>query len=342
MRTAILGVGSLGTVLGASIVHNGGDVILIDANQEHVDALNKNGAVIGGNLDLKNVPVHAITPDQMEGIYDIVIVLLKQTANQEALTNLLRFLDENSVVCTLQNGLPEESVAEIVGAERTIGGTVQWGALWTGPGRASLTSPLDAFFIEISSLSGEITQKVNDVAEFLKQGCRVVVVDNLSGIRWTKLLMNAALSGMSAAIGDTMGAVIDHEKAVLCAAHIIDECIRVATANGIKLVELVPGLNFYEFTVGTETERQATVERIRQVWGPHKIVKASMLNDMERGIPCEINYINGEICKYGARLGIDTPFNDEVVKIIKEFEAKKIPFPTVQSSVARFNIPVLP
>ena len=124
MRTAILGAGSLGTIMGAVVSKNGGDVVLVDSYKEHVDALNEKGATVTGYLDLKNIPVKAITPDQMDGIYDVVIVLLKQTANAVALRNLLPFIDENSVVCTLQNGIPEEAVAEIVGSDRTVGGTV--------------------------------------------------------------------------------------------------------------------------------------------------------------------------------------------------------------------------
>lgn len=127
MKVGILGAGSLGTIMGAVVTKNGGEVTLIDVNKEHVDTLNKKGATVTGYLDLKNIPVKAITPDEMEGIYDIIIVLVKQTANKVALPRLLNYVDEDSVVCTLQNGIPEESVAEIFGTDRTVGGTVGWG-----------------------------------------------------------------------------------------------------------------------------------------------------------------------------------------------------------------------
>ena len=81
-RVAIIGAGSLGTIMAAVVSTNGGECVLIDTNKEHVDALNKNGATITGYLDLKNIPVKAITPDQMEGIYDIVIILTKQLVNK--------------------------------------------------------------------------------------------------------------------------------------------------------------------------------------------------------------------------------------------------------------------
>ena len=123
MRTAILGCGAMGTVLGAYLNKNGHDTILIDNYKDHVKALNKKGARVIGCGDL-TVPVKAITPDLMEGKYDLVFLLTKQTANKEVLSHLLPFLKADSTVCTLQNGVPEPSVASIIGKEKTVGGTV--------------------------------------------------------------------------------------------------------------------------------------------------------------------------------------------------------------------------
>ena len=69
MKVAILGCGAMGTVLGAYMTKNGCDVEMIDSYQAHVDALNEKGAHIVGTVDF-TVPVKAVTPEQMEGIYD--------------------------------------------------------------------------------------------------------------------------------------------------------------------------------------------------------------------------------------------------------------------------------
>ena len=79
MKVAILGCGAMGTVLGAYMTMGGCDVELIDNYQAHVDKMNQSGAHIIGTVNL-NVPVRAITPEQMHGIYDIVFLLQKQTA----------------------------------------------------------------------------------------------------------------------------------------------------------------------------------------------------------------------------------------------------------------------
>ena len=88
MRVAIMGAGSLGTIIGALMNHQGKAVDLIDVSQENVDALNASGATITGFMEL-NTPVRAYTPDQMSGQYDLVFLLNKQTTNQIVLKNLL-------------------------------------------------------------------------------------------------------------------------------------------------------------------------------------------------------------------------------------------------------------
>lgn len=89
MRTAILGCGAMGTILGAYLARAGCPVDLIDSYQEHVDALNQHGAHIIGTQEF-TVPVRAITPEQMMGQYDLVFLFTKQTANHTVLPRLNR------------------------------------------------------------------------------------------------------------------------------------------------------------------------------------------------------------------------------------------------------------
>lgn len=120
MKTAIYGAGSLGTVLGAYLAKAGVDVDLITRNREHVDALNKDGAKIIGTVNM-TVPVHALTPDEMTEKYELIILLTKQLDNVNVLKNLQKNMTDDCIVCTLQNGLPELSVSEVVGGGQDYG-----------------------------------------------------------------------------------------------------------------------------------------------------------------------------------------------------------------------------
>ena len=164
MKVAILGCGAMGTVLGAYMTKNGCDVGMIDSYQAHVDALNEKGAHIVGTVDF-TVPVKAITPEQMEGIYDIVFLFTKQTANDVVLPNLLPHLGPDSTVCTLQNGVPEPFVASYVGEARTVGGTVLWGATFMEPGVSELTQDLSRndHLFEIGEMDGSIGPRIQNI-----------------------------------------------------------------------------------------------------------------------------------------------------------------------------------
>ena len=156
MKIGILGCGAMGTVMGAYMTKNGLDVELIDSYKEHVDVLNKNGAHIIGSVDMI-VPVKAVTPEEMKGIYDLIFLFTKQTVNDTVLKNLLPHLNEKSTVCTLQNGVPEHFVAGYVGEERTLGGTVLWGATFVKPGVSELTQDItkNDHLFEIGAIDGK-------------------------------------------------------------------------------------------------------------------------------------------------------------------------------------------
>ena len=127
MRIAIYGAGSLGTILGAFISQKGVNIELINRNKAHVEALRTKGAQVTGTLNFCQ-PVTAYTPDEMNGIYDILFLMTKQQNNPEVVQKLKNYLAPDGVLVTFQNGLPEMQIASIVGEERVLGCTVAWGA----------------------------------------------------------------------------------------------------------------------------------------------------------------------------------------------------------------------
>ena len=137
-RIAIMGAGSLGTILGAHIAKNR-QIDLIDANKAHVDALNKNGAKVVG-FDEFTVPVKALTPDQMTGQYDLFFYMAKQLFNDVCFEQMKAHSHEKTIICTFQNGMPELAVAKAFGEEKVLGAPVNWGATFVEPGVSRLTS----------------------------------------------------------------------------------------------------------------------------------------------------------------------------------------------------------
>lgn len=326
MRVAILGCGAMGTVLGAFLTKNGCNVELVDNYKEHVDALNRDGAKIIGTQNF-TVPVKALLPEQMEGIYDIVFLFTKQTANSSVLPKLLEHLDDNSTVCTLQNGVPEPYVAEIAGVSRTVGGAVLWGATFEGPGVSNLTQNLDNLdhYFDIGEIDGSITERIKTVQKVLEYMGPAKVSRELMASRWGKLVNNACMSGMSAACNLTFGGVLDNEKARACLSYLGYEVKKCCEAEGYQMPLLVFGYKPDSLDIIDQKmydENQQMFIDMYQVALPGK---ASMLQDLEKGKITEVAMINGYVSQVGKKHGIPTPFNDTVCRIVSGIEKKELP-----------------
>lgn len=320
-RIAVMGAGSLGTILGAYLSKAGRDVVLIDAYQAHVDALNQNGAKVTGTVDM-TVPVKAITPDQMEGEYDLFFYLAKQTFNDTAIPQMLAHMGPESVICTGQNGLPERAVSLAAGAERVLGSPVGWGATFMGPGCSALTSTSCAFYL--GTMDGAITDKLLEVKSILEDMCPVHVSENLMGYRWTKLLVNCTFSGLSASFGCTFGDVLDNEKAVRLAVKLGAECIAVAKGCGVRMEpHSIAGDLDKVFVWGDEETIRRSIAAVRKGWEPHRKLVASMAQDLAHGRKCEIDAINGVASASGLDVHVPTPLNDTVVKVVRGIQDGK-------------------
>ena len=315
MRMAIMGAGSLGTILGAYISRAGYPIDLIDPYQEHVDTLNEKGAHVIGTVDFVQ-KVTAITPDQMEGVYDLIIYMAKQTYNDTAIPQIMAHIDENSTVCVCQNGIPEYAVSAAIGSERVVGAPVGWGATFLGPGCSALTTDEGRLNFTLGSLDGPVNERVLKAKKILECMGEVHVSENLMGLRWTKLLMNATFSGLSTALGTTFGGVLDDDVAMQLILRIGKECLDVAAEKGITM-EPYEGYDFYQaFKRGNPQTNAESIKLIREIWQPHYKLTASMAQDVMKGRKCEIYDINGVVCNAGAECGIPTPVSDIVVKVV--------------------------
>lgn len=323
MRYAIYGAGSLGTVLGAFITKNGGDIDLINRNKEHVAALNANGAHVIGTTDI-TVPVKAITPDEMCGEYDIILLMTKQLFNVEVVSFLKDYLSENGVIVTLQNGLPEPGIAEIVGKNRTMGCTVEWGATLSAPGVCTLTSDPESLSFHMGKMEGITDEQFNSVKSLLELMCPVYEETNLLGARWSKLLINATFSGLGTVVGGVFGDVSENKPAAKVAIRCMKECIDVGHASGIEFAP-VQGKNITKlFYYKNALKRAFSTFLIPIAMKKHRAIEPSMLQDLKKGKACEIDAINGVVCEWGRRNNIPTPINDRIVDIIKKIEAGEL------------------
>jgi len=256
----------------------------------------------------------------MEGKYDVLFLMTKQLFNKEVVTMLKDYLTEDGVIVTLQNGIPEPGIAEIVGSAHTMGCVVEWGASLDEPGVCTLTSEPDSLSFHMGAMEGITQAQTELVKGLLEKMCPVYMEDNLIGARWSKLLINATFSGIGTVIGGSFGDVCTDKAAKQLAVECMKECIDVGQAAGAVFAP-VQGKDITKlFYYKTPVEKAVSKLLVPIAMKKHKDIVPSMLQDIRNGKPCEVDAINGVVCEWGRKTGIKTPVNDRIVRLIKDIQ----------------------
>ena len=174
---------------------------------------------------------------------------------------------------------------------------------------------------------GSFTDAASALAYVREQGAPLVV--KAAGLAAGKgVIVATELSQAEEAVrecfGGTFGDAAENKTSRVCCQNLIKECIDVAAAAGIK-IEPVQGKDILKLL---DYKRNRIKKKISFALIPicikkHGLLKASMLQDLEKGKKCEVDAINGVVCAYGRKYGVPTPYNDKVCEIIHGIEDGK-------------------
>lgn len=187
-----------------------------------------------------------------------------------------------------------------------------------------LTSEPDSLSYHMGKMDGISDKQYDMVKSVLELMCPVHEEPNLLGARWSKLLINATFSGLGTVVGGVFGDVSENKKARKVAIRCMKECIDVGHSAGIEFAP-VQGKNITKlFYYKGALKRAVATMLIPIAMKKHRNIEPSMLQDIKKGKPCEIDAINGVICEWGRKGNIPTPINDKIVEIIKKFETGEL------------------
>src|SRR3954463_10045815 len=162
MQLTIVGAGAIGGVTGAYLIKAGHDVTFVDLVYEHVNTINERGLTIEGIRGEFTVPARAIHPRDLQGPLEAVVIAVKAIPTEAAARQMLPYLADDGYIVSLQNGLNEETIASVVGKERTIGAHINWAADYLEPGRI-VHGGAGSFYV--GELDGELTPRVQQLEE---------------------------------------------------------------------------------------------------------------------------------------------------------------------------------
>ena len=312
MKICVLGAGALGCAMGGVLTEAGNEVWLVNRSRAHVDAMKRHGLKMRENGVDRFVPVHATTDcDEIaatSGAVDLIIVLVKSFHTHDAITAALPIVGKDTLVLSLQNGLGHEDILAVaVGRERVLAGKTYAGGVMLGPGHIIVgTKGKDT---HIGELDGRVSERITRIADTFNQaGLITTVSDNIMGTMWDKLLVNVATGALSGITGLTYGELYQIPEVEACAVAAVSEAMAVARANGIRLSTTDAREPWIKAAVGLPPE-----------------FKASMLQSLEKGSVTEIDYVNGSVVRWGAKVGVPTPVNQALVACVKGVERAVLP-----------------
>jgi len=290
----IVGTGAMACLFAGRLSAAKVRVIMLGTWSEGLQALRQHGVRL---IDPEGKEqAHAIQatsdPKDCSGIR-YALVLVKSWQTSRASTQLAECLAEDGLALTLQNGIGnKEQLAQRLGAKRVALGITTSGATLLEPGRVR---PAGEGTISLSAHPGLTT-----LSNLLRAAGFVVEnAPDANALLWGKLVINAAINPLTALLGVPNGELLNRSSARTLLQATARETAAVAVAQGIRLPYPDP-------VVTAENIARRTAENC-----------SSMLQDVQRGAPTEIDAICGAIVRAGEQTGVSTPINRTLWLLIR-------------------------
>jgi 2-dehydropantoate 2-reductase len=340
-RIAVIGAGAIGGYTGGQLAHNGFDVTLIDPWPEHIEAIRKDGLALEGMTREEFVcarprTMHLCEVQALakEKPIDIAMVAVKSYDTEWATRFIAPYLATDGYVVSLQNCMNEETIAGVVGWDKTIGAIpALLGAELYAPGRVRRTSTRGASPYEVyrvGEVHGRITKRLEAFATMIATVDSVKATTNLWGERWSKLCVNGMANGVAAATGMSGNEMHGDAKIRGLSIRLGGEGVRIGQALGYQLEHI----RMHEpetLARAAEGDRRALDEIEGQILAAlssntrSNLARPSMGQDMMKGRRTEIDFINGVIAAKGEALGRPAPTHRALVAAVKRVESGAVP-----------------
>jgi 2-dehydropantoate 2-reductase len=295
----IVGSGALGCLFAARLAAAGYPVNVLGAWPAGLAALNQRGvSLVMADGSRQNYPVSASARPQDFAGAKFALVVVKAWQTERAAQQLFETLAVDGLALTLQNGLGNrEQLLARLGAERVASGVITTGATLLGPGEVRWAGE--------GQISLGSHPRLTPLADALRAaGFAVVTMDDVNSLVWSKLVINAAINPLTALLGVPNGELLTRPAARTLSAALANEVAAVAASQSIALT-------FADPVAAAESVAERTAANL-----------SSMLQDVHRGAPTEIDAICGAVVRAGQAVGVRTPVNDVMLQLIRALRSE--------------------
>lgn len=310
MRIAVWGGGSLGLLWTARLTPLFPEAVLLVRTEKQRDWIRERGILLtrpSGEKERIPAAVRWIGEVVNES-FDCLFIMVKQRDLREVAESLTAFSRPPSLVLLWQNGLGQDGpFGSVLPPGVLCGAVTTEGALREGPGEVRHTGEgttwIGPFSEELAhpGIAAKLMEKLKDAGISIEWENRIV------RRIWEKVMVNCAINPLTALLRIPNGGLLHSDDARFLMKSIVEEAVSVARAEGIAL------------------EAEDMLKRAEEVCRKTAVNRSSMLQDVERGRLTEIDWINGEVVRRGARAGIETPVNQTLVRLIHLLEMRRDP-----------------
>lgn len=319
-KVAIVGTGANGASIGADLALAGEDVLFIEQWPAHVEAMRAHGVTIEMaertvTADVRTL--HLCEVATLRESFDIVLLLVKAYDTRWAAHLIAPHLRDTGLMAGVQNGMTTGVVADVVGAERTIGAVIEITSSMTVPGRVDRHSGPDRSWFAVGGIGPTTAGRAEEIARLLRHSGHVDVVEDIEATKWMKLVSNATTLATTA----ILGLPIAEAAAVQAMREIMLSAGQEALDASVGLGN--PVLPIFGLTPADVAREEGVVETLLNtlVEGfvlPHSTT--TILQDWIKGRRSEVDDINGHVVRTLNALGRPAPVNRAVVEVAQAVE----------------------
>jgi len=320
----VLGAGAIGCNVSTDLARAGHAPVVVDPWPAQVEALRTQGLRVTLPDGEEQAPpleaVHLCDFASLKRTYETYDVALIAMKSQDArwMAEFIRpHLAADAVVVGLMNGMNDETIASVVGRERTVGAVIELAAELFVPGETRRKTPRGRTWFALGELDGTVSPRVEMLRDLLSCCAQVSTTTNIAGAKWTKLVTNSMVLSPFAMLGVQSYEATQNPEIFDLIRRIGRETIAVGQAHGFQL-EPIFGLTAEEFG-GTP---DAIVDTLVTTLVGHigKQSRNTAFQDLLKKRRSETDYINGLVVRLGQEAGIATPANQAVVDIVHRIE----------------------
>ncbi|HTZ98186.1 MAG TPA: ketopantoate reductase family protein [Terriglobales bacterium] len=300
LKICIIGCGAVGSLFAAHLAKAGEvEVWAYDVWREHIEAIRKNGLKLSGAADF-TARLNATSDAKELPRCDYGVVATKAIHTRSAISQAAHIFDDNSAVCSVQNGVGnEEIIAEHV--KFVIRGTTFPAGHPIAPGHIGYDIKGDTWIGPFEPTNTPM-EKVNELAAVVtRAGMNAIALKDARGAQWTKLIFNASTNPVGALTLLHHGAATRFGPTSDLFNALISEGEAVAKKLGIEL----------------HGDPRNLVQKGANAPGKHR---ASMFQDVVARRQTEVDFMNGAIVQWGEKMGVPTPLNRTMWELIKGLE----------------------